>query len=66
MLFCLLFMHEKESAAVGLCKAIFGRNVLIDCYPVQVIDPILYALPLSIAAIIIVSLLDKRKLPVIR
>jgi SSS family solute:Na+ symporter len=64
MLFCLLFMHEKESAAVGLCKAIFGRDVLIDHYPIQVIDPILYALPLSIATIVIVSFLDKKKISV--
>jgi len=65
MLFCLLFMHEKESAAVGLCKVIFGRDVLINCYPVQVIDPILYALPLSVATIVIVSFLDKKKISVL-
>jgi SSS family solute:Na+ symporter len=61
MLFCLVFMHEKESAALGVCNAVFGRDVLIDCYPIQVIDPILYALPLSIAAIVIVTLLDNKK-----
>lgn len=59
MAFCLIFVHEKESSALGLCNAIFGRNMLIDCYPVQVIDPILYALPLSIAVIVIVSLADR-------
>lgn len=61
MMFCLAFIHEKESAAFGLCRSLFGRDMLIDCYPVQVIDPILYALPLSIAAIVLVTLLDKKR-----
>ena len=61
MAFFLLFVHEKESSAIGLCQTLFGRDMLIDCYPIQVIDPILYALPLSVAAIIIVTLTDKKK-----
>src|SRR5574344_1306373 len=59
-LFCYLFIHQKEAEAFGICKAIFGRDVLIDSYPVQVIDPILYALPLSVIAIVVVSLLTKK------
>ncbi len=66
MLFCLVFIHEKESSAFGLCNAIFGRDAMIKTYPFPLIDPILYALPLSIIAIIVVSLLDKKKIePVI-
>ena len=61
MTFCLLFIHEKESAAIGVCHALFGRDVLIDCYPIQLIDPILYALPLSIAAIIIVTMMEGKR-----
>src|SRR5574344_2833557 len=59
--FCLVFIHEKESAALGICHALFGKDALIDVYPIQVIDPILYALPLSVIAIIVVSLLTKKK-----
>ncbi len=59
-IFCLVFIHEKESGALGICKAIFGRDSLIPVYPIQVIDPILYALPLSIIAIVAVSLIDKK------
>ena len=58
-LLALAFLHRKESAALGLCKAIFGRDVLIDVYPFDVIDPILYALPLSILAIVVFSLRKK-------
>jgi solute:Na+ symporter, SSS family len=61
MMFCYIFIHAKESAAFGICNAIFGRDVLIDCYPIQVIDPILYALPLSIIAIVAGSLLTKNE-----
>jgi SSS family solute:Na+ symporter len=60
MTFCLLFVHEKESGAIGLCQTFFGRDALIDVYPFQMIDPILYALPLSIIAIIVFTLIDKR------
>lgn len=56
-LFVLVFLHQKESAALGICKAIFGRDVLIEAYPFPLIDPIVFALPLSILTIIIISLL---------
>lgn len=59
-LFCYLFIHQKESESFGICHAVFGRDVLIDSYPIQVIDPILYALPLSVIAIIVVSLATAR------
>ena len=61
MIFCLGFVHQKESAALGLCNTFFGRDALFNCYPIQVIDPILYALPLSVVAIIIVTLMEKKK-----
>ncbi len=59
--FCLVFLHQKESAALGICKAIFGRDVLIEAYPFSLIDPIVFALPLSIIAIIVVSLMTQEK-----
>ncbi len=55
--FALVFLHEKESAAMGICRALFGRD---EAYPFPVIDPILFALPLSVLALVVVSLLTKR------
>ena len=60
-LFALVFLHQKESAALGICKALFGRDVLIETYPFPVIDPILFALPLSVLAIVGISLLTYKK-----
>lgn len=55
-LFAMLFLHKAEAAAVGLCKALTGQDVLINVYPWYAIDPILFALPLSTLAMVIVSL----------
>ncbi|GHU55304.1 sodium:solute symporter [Bacteroidia bacterium] len=60
-LFAMVFLHRAEAAPIGLCKALFGRDVLINIYPVYAIDPILFALPLSIIAIIIVSLWTQKR-----
>ena len=46
---------------LGYCKALFGRDVLISTYPFSVIDPILFALPLSVLAIIGVSMMTYKK-----
>ncbi len=58
--FALLFLHEKESAALGICKATFGRDVLISEFPWPVIDPIIFALPISIIIIIAISIFNKK------
>jgi solute:Na+ symporter, SSS family len=58
--FYLLFIHKKESEALGICKAIFGKDVLIEKFPWPVVDPILIALPISIIVLIAVSLLTKK------
>ncbi len=61
-LFAMLFLHKAEEAApVGLCKALFGQDVLIDVYPWHAIDPILFALPLSAITIVLVSLATQKK-----
>ncbi|KAA6338032.1 sodium:solute symporter [termite gut metagenome] len=60
-LFTLVFMHQKEAAAIGVCKLFFGRDVLIETYPFPVVDPIIFALPLSVVAIIVGSLLTKKE-----
>jgi SSS family solute:Na+ symporter len=54
-LFWLLFIHEKEAVALGICKLIFGKSFLINTFPWMVIDPIVIALPISFAVLIIVS-----------
>ena len=59
-LFALAFLHQKEAAAMGVCRWLFGKDVLIEAYPFPMIDPILFALPLSVAAVIIVSLLTEK------
>ena len=48
-------------SVLGICKALFGRDVLISTYPFSVIDPILFALPLSVLAIIGVSMMTYKK-----
>lgn len=55
-LFAMLFLHKAEAAPLGLCKALFGKDVLIETYPWHAIDPILFALPLGCIAIVAVSL----------
>lgn len=60
-IFCMVFLHKAEAAPIGICKALFGRDVLIDVYPWFAIDPIVFALPLSILAIVVVSLLTQEK-----
>lgn len=59
-LFCLLFLHAKEAEALGICKLIFGRAPLVTTHPWSVVDPILIALPLSMAAMIVISLFTER------
>ena len=55
--FGLLFLHASESAKLGVCKLLFGKDVLISAHPWPVVDPFVYALPLSAIALVVVSLL---------
>ena len=55
----LLFFHEKEAKLLGVCRWIFGKDVLIGVHPWPVVDPFVYALPLSVAALVIVSFLTE-------
>ena len=59
--FAMFFLHQKEAAALGLCKALFGTEVLIEANPWPMIDPILFAFPASILAMYIGSLLTQKK-----
>jgi SSS family solute:Na+ symporter len=55
----LLFIHQKESAALGLCKFIFDKPTLAT-YPWTVVDPIVVVLPASLLIAVIVSLFTKK------
>ena len=62
-MFWLLFIHEKEAAAIGLCKALTGQTTLVASaeagswiWLLQWVDPNVVALPVSFALIITVSL----------
>lgn len=59
-IFCLLFIHAKEAEAFGICKFVFGTDVLFD-NDIKLIDPILFALPVSIVTIVVASLLTQKK-----
>jgi len=60
-LFAMLFLHKAEAAPIGLCRMLTGKDVLIDIFPWYSIDPIVFALPLSILAIVMVSLFTQKK-----
>jgi solute:Na+ symporter, SSS family len=57
--FWLLFIHQKEAAALGLCKFIFGKPCLVGL-PWSVVDPIVAILPLSFITAMAVSLWTKK------
>lgn len=57
--FWYLFIHKAEAVPLGICKTLFGRDVLVASMPWPVVDPILIALPMAILATVIVSLMTK-------
>ena len=58
-IFGLVFLHVSESKALGICKYLSGKDVLISKFPWPFVDTLCYALPLSALALIVVSLLTK-------
>ena len=57
--FWLLFVHQKESEAIGLCKFIFNKPTLA-VFPWTVIDPIVVVLPISLFVALLVSLMTRK------
>ena len=53
--FGLIFLHRSESASLGICKLLTGKPELISTFPWPYVDTMLYSLPLSILALIVVS-----------
>ncbi len=54
-----MFMHEKESAALGICNKLFAVPSLVAGKTWAMVDPILIGLPLAALVTIIVSLFTK-------
>jgi SSS family solute:Na+ symporter len=54
----MLFFHENEAKAIGLCKVIFRSDTLVGL-PWNMIDPQIIALPLSFVTFLVVSLLSR-------
>jgi SSS family solute:Na+ symporter len=53
----IIFVHAKEAAALGICQALFGKDVIISNGMLKFVDPIVIAFPLSCITIVVVSLL---------
>lgn len=61
-LFWLTFVHAKEAVPLGICQAIFGKETLLTgTWPL--VDPILIATPLSLIALVVVSLMTPQFSP---
>lgn len=58
--FALAFLHQKEAEPLGICKALTGKDFLIDSFPWMIVDPLMYALPVSILVLLGVTLLSKK------
>lgn len=65
-MFWLLFIHEKEAAAIGLCNALTGQVTLVAgaaqgswVWLLQWVDPNVVALPASFALIFAISLMTR-------
>jgi SSS family solute:Na+ symporter len=56
--FWLLFVHFQEAKALGFCKAIFGADSIFSG-KIIFVDAMIFALPLSVLTVIIVSLFTK-------
>ena len=51
----MLFVHEQESKAIGLCELLFGQDTLAGP-PLKMIDPQVVALPLAFVVFAVVAL----------
>ncbi|MDR3603097.1 MAG: sodium:solute symporter family protein [Syntrophaceae bacterium] len=62
-----LFIHQKESVAIGLTKALFGLDTLVSSFPpmgwpwkLQFVDQNVIAMPLALIIAVIVSLVTSK------
>jgi SSS family solute:Na+ symporter len=54
----MLFFHENESTAIGICRLIFGRDTLVGL-PWNMVDPQVIALPVAFVIFVVLSLLTE-------
>ncbi len=55
------FVHIAESQPLGICKALFGSDSLLNGTSWTVVDPLVIAIPLSILALSIGWLIDSNR-----
>lgn len=60
VLFSYLFMHERESAQLGLCNLLTGKPSLFTGSWLAMIDTSLIAVPLSFITLVVVTLLTRK------
>lgn len=58
-LFWLVFEYKKSAEALGICKALTGKAVLIPTMPWPTVDSIVIALPIAFILTVVVSLLTQ-------
>ena len=58
-LFLLVFVFKKTATGLGICKFIFGVDMLINVMPWYSIDVMIFAIPVSIIFTVVVSLLTE-------
>ena len=58
-LFLLVFVFKKTATGLGICKFIFGVDMLINVLPWYNIDVMIFAIPVSTFFLVVVSLLTK-------
>ena len=56
-LFLLVFVFKKTATGLGICKFIFGVDMLINVLPWYNIDVMIFAIPVSTFFLVVVSLL---------
>ncbi|MBI5681061.1 MAG: sodium/solute symporter [Methanobacterium sp.] len=57
--FWLVFEYKKSAEALGICKALTGKTILITTAPWPTVDSIVIALPIAFIITVVVSLLTK-------
>jgi solute:Na+ symporter, SSS family len=58
-IFWLLFEYKKSAEALGICKALTGKVILVTTAPWPTVDSIVIALPIAFLLTVVVSLLTK-------
>lgn len=60
IIFLFLFVHQRESEGLGICKMITGQPCLAEGSWLRSLDPSFIAVPLSIIVLVVVTLLTRK------